>query len=225
MAPEAAEAARWAWLKGRRLPPPGLHAHYSNLGFDLLGDALAAADKRPYVEALKARVTAPLAMADTTSRLTADECARLMAPGALTAETPCQDTTEAAASGGIYSTAADMAAWIKHQLPSGAPGADVRAGQAIYVRPETLASQEGLDVAGPPAGIGLAWIQLAPTATHATLLEKTGGGGGFMTYVVIDPLARVGVFVAIDRMGHRQIQALSARANDLVGALAAAKAR
>lgn len=220
MAQPQAAAARWAWLKGRRLPPPGLHAHYSNLGFDLLGDALARADRRPYVEALKARVIGPLAMGDTTARLTSDQCARLMAPGALTAETPCQDTTEAAASGGIYSTAQDMAAWIKHELPAGAPGPEVRAGQAIYVRPETLASVQGLDVAGPPAGIGLAWVQLAATATHPTLLEKTGGGGGFMTYVVIAPGARVGLFVAINREGYARIQALSARANDLVGALA-----
>jgi len=76
MAQGPAEAARWAWLKGRRLPPPGLHAHYSNLGFDLLGDAIAAADKRPYALALKTRVTGPLAMDDTAARLTADQCAR-----------------------------------------------------------------------------------------------------------------------------------------------------
>lgn len=224
MAPALAQAARWAWLKGRRLPPPGLHAHYSNLGFDLLGDAIAAADKRPYVDALKARVTGPLAMDDTAARLTADQCARLLAPGALTGETPCQDTTEAAASGGVYSTAADMALWIKHQLPAGAPDTTLRISQAIYVDPKTLASQQGLDVAGQPAGIGLAWIQLAPTPTHPVLLEKTGGGGGFMTYLVIAPGARVGVFVAIDKMGFKQIQALSARANDLVGALVAAPA-
>jgi len=33
----------------------------------------------------------------------------------------------------------------------------------------------------------------------------------------------VGMFVAIDKMGFRQIKALAARTNDLVGALAAGK--
>ena len=143
-----------------------------------------------------------------------------MAPGPMTGEAPCQDTTQAAASGGIYSTAADMAVWIKHQLPAGGGGPDVRAGQSIYVRPEALASLQGLDVAGPPAGLGLAWVQLAPTATHPMLIQKTGGGGGFMTYIALAPERRIGVFVAVNKMGFREIQAIAARTNDLIGALA-----
>jgi D-alanyl-D-alanine-carboxypeptidase/D-alanyl-D-alanine-endopeptidase len=219
--PQAA-AARWAWLQGRRLPPPGSYAHYSNLAFDLLGDAMAAAAHEPYVAALAQFVTGPLGMVDTTASPSPGQCRRLLSPGPLTAETPCQDTTQAAASGGLYSTAADMGAWIKHQLAAGGAAPDARAGQTVYYRRDALAFAEGLDVAGPATGIGLAWIQLDPTATHPRLLEKTGGGGGFMTYVALAPDRRVGMFVAINSVGFRRIQALSARTNDLVGALAAA---
>jgi serine-type D-Ala-D-Ala carboxypeptidase/endopeptidase len=40
---------RWQWLPGYRLRfPPGSAAHYSNIGFDLLADALSAAAGKPY---------------------------------------------------------------------------------------------------------------------------------------------------------------------------------
>ncbi len=218
--PEAAaadaEADRWAWLARRKVAPPGRNALYSNIAFDLLGDAEAAAAKTPYGDALAARITGPAGMTDTTASPTNGQCARMMVADKVR---PCGDASSTAASGGLYSTAADMAAWMKRQMPPGTPGADIAAAQTIYYQRAALASVSGLDHAGPASGIGLAWIELAATATHPRLLEKTGGGDGFMTYIVIDPAHRTGVFLAVDIEGHLRLEALAAGANDLVGAL------
>ena len=206
----------------RRLPPPGTRAHYSNLGFDLLGDALAAAAKAPYGVALEKWVTGPLAMNSTTAQPTAAQCARMMTPDP--SPRPVRAATPAPRRPAAGSTP---------RPPTWPPGSSTNCRSASRARPEDqpgdlcgpprLSSQEGLDVAGPPAGVGLAWIQLAPTPTHPMLLEKTGGGGGFMTYIAIAPGRRVGMFVAINKMGFRQIKAMAARTNDLIGALAAGK--
>ena len=62
--------AYWRWLAGASLPyAPGTGAMYSNLGFGLLGDALARAGGKPYATLLHERVTAPLDMLDTATRL------------------------------------------------------------------------------------------------------------------------------------------------------------
>ena len=222
-APKAFEA-RWAWLtRQKRLPAPGAIAVYSNLGFDLLGDALASAANAPYGEALGREVTGPLGMKDTTAAPSAEKCARLMAGDAARRAWPCFDRTGDAASGGVYSTAGDMALWMKHELAPGAGADERRISQAIYVNRAVLKSAEGLDHAGPATGIGLAWIQLDATATHARLIEKTGGGDGFLSYIVLDPAHRVGLFFAINNVSGHRLPSLAAGANDLVGQLGAAR--
>jgi len=222
LAPVAAAEARWAWLgRQRRLPPPGRRALYSNIAFDVLGDALADAGGAPYPEALAAAVMRPLGMADTTPSPTPDACARLMSPDPLRPPHPCVDQSDYAASGGLYSTADDMALWLKAQLAPGAAADARRISQAIYVQRAALAAAVGLDHAGPASAIGLGWIEQTASATHPRILEKTGGGDGFLTYVVIDPARRVGVFVAFDNVSGKRMEPVTADANDLVGLLGA----
>ena len=69
-------AERWAWLPGYKLGwAPGTVAAYSNVGLDFLADAIETAGGQPYPELLRARVTAPLGMADTGFAPTAGQCA------------------------------------------------------------------------------------------------------------------------------------------------------
>jgi D-alanyl-D-alanine-carboxypeptidase/D-alanyl-D-alanine-endopeptidase len=218
----AAAEARWAWLaRQRRLPPPGRRALYSNIAFDVLGDALTDAGGAPYAEALAASVTRPLGMVDTTPTPTPDQCARLMSPDPARPPHPCVDQSDHAASGGLYSTADDMARWLGTQLAPGAAADARRISQAIYFQRAALGAAVGLDHAGPASAIGLAWIEQTATATHPRILEKTGGGDGFLTYVVIDPARRVGVFVAFDNASGRRMESVTADANELVGLLGA----
>jgi len=218
--PDVAVAARWAWLvRERGRPAPGYQALYSNVGFELLGDALANATGKSYNDALDMAVTGPLGMVDTTARPTAEECARLMSPDLRKGTYPCIDQTPEAASGGLYSTADDMALWMKAQLAAGPAGTVRGISQAVYIRRDALARAVGIDHAGPASGIGLAWIEEEADDTHPRILEKTGGGDGFLTYLVIDPAHRIGIFVAFNNeCGHR-LPVVARDANVLIGEL------
>jgi len=225
LTPAAYIPARWAWLAretGR--PAPGAQALYSNVGFELLGDALANVTGKSYGDALDMAVTGPLGMVDTTAQPTAEQCGRLLAPDPRRAPYPCVDQSGEAASGGLYSTAADMALWMKAQLAAGAPTTRRTISQSIYVQRAALARAVGLDHAGPASGIGLAWIQEDADPTHPRILEKTGGGDGFLTYIVIDPAHRVGVFVAFNNMTGHRLGLVARDANALVGLLGAKRA-
>ncbi len=218
----SAGAARWAWLSGqRRLPPPGVGALYSNIGFELLGDALARASGRSYGAALNTAVTGPLGMADTTATPSAEQCARMMAGDAKRKAFPCVDQSGEAASGGLYSTANDMALWLKAQL-AGVDSSGARTiSQQIYVRRAQLAAAVGLDHAGAASGIGLAWIEQDASPGRPRLLEKTGGGDGFLTYLAIDPAHRAGVFVGFNNVSGHRLGAVAEAADQLVFLLGA----
>ncbi len=189
------EAFRWQWLPKFRLrTSPGEAAHYSNVGFDLLGDALSHVSGKSYAQLFAERTARPLGLADTTLSPNADQCARLM--GGAREPLQCTDTQAAAGSGGMYSTADDMARVLKYLL--GLPGVPAQNGAAtaMYLRPAALNSVQGLGHAGVPTGIGLGWIEINGDDGPARIVEKTGGGAGFQTYVALNPARHVGVFVA-----------------------------
>jgi D-alanyl-D-alanine-carboxypeptidase/D-alanyl-D-alanine-endopeptidase len=109
-----------------------------------------------------------------------------------------------------------MALWLKAQLAPGAEQGRRAISQAVYVRRQQLASAIGLDHAGPADGVGLAWIEQDAAPGRPRLLEKTGGGDGFLTFVVIDPVHRAGVFVGFNNVSGHRLGAVAAAADDLV---------
>ena len=208
--PQAATAARWRWLAAQAgLPTPVRAASYSNIGYDLLGDCLAAAAGEPYVQALARRLITPFRLIDTAPVL--PDPRRLLAAGQ-----GASDQRAIAASGGLYSTASDMAGWLRHQL-SATPA--VRFSQQIPVRARDLAGLERLSNAGAPSGIGLGWLELAAQGGRPRLLQKTGGYGGFMSYTAIAPDRRVGAFVSVPSTSVDTVRALASRINTLLAAL------
>ena len=90
--------------------PPATIAAYSNVGYQLLGDAMAAAAGESYSALLQSHLAAPLSMTDTTVRPSAEQCARLMIGTGQSGPGPCIDTSPSAASAGVYSTGDDMVA-------------------------------------------------------------------------------------------------------------------
>jgi D-alanyl-D-alanine-carboxypeptidase/D-alanyl-D-alanine-endopeptidase len=181
---------RWHWLPRQILKSvPGTEALYSNVGFDLLGDALEKAAHKSYATLLYERTTQPLGMAETGFTPSAAQCQRLL-QGAHD-EGPCTDTQNSAGSSGLYSTAADMTIWLKYLLSAQNPAA-----QAVYIEPATLLKESGLDHAGKPTGIGLGWMHIA-ASDGSDITEKTGGGAGFVTYIAIDKTRRTALFVAV----------------------------
>ena len=180
---------RWHWLPKQILKTtPGTVALYSNVGFDLLGDALEKAAHKPYAQLLYDRTTKPLGMSETGFTPNLAQCQRLLQSAH--DEGPCTDTQNSAGSSGLYSTAADVALWLKYLLTAQNPAA-----QAVYIDPGKLLKETGLDHAGVPNGIGLGWMHI--TATDGSdITEKTGGGAGFLTYIALNQAHHTAIFLA-----------------------------
>jgi D-alanyl-D-alanine-carboxypeptidase/D-alanyl-D-alanine-endopeptidase len=187
---------RWAWLqKQKLLTPPGTAALYSNVGFDFLGDALAIASSKSYAQLLHDRLLEPLGMWDTTLVPSFDQCARLLRGER--DEGPCTDTLASGASGGIYSTPADMVKFLQYLLQTPGSPAQPPNALSVSIEPHQLKSIQGLSHAGDPTGIGLAWIQIGDPTTPSSIIEKTGGGAGFSTYIALSPSHKTAVFLAV----------------------------
>lgn len=190
------EALRWAWLpKAHLASAPGMVASYSNLGFDYLGDALASAAHEPYTQLFAERTTQPLGMKDTTFVPTPEQCARLLR-GAHN-EGECTSTVNSESSAGVYSTAADVTHWLEYLMGTNQPAIPMQdlAAQNVYLLPQDLLRQQGLEHAGDVTGIGLGWMHLAD-GTRSELIQKTGGGAGFTTYIALSHPTDTAIFVA-----------------------------
>jgi D-alanyl-D-alanine-carboxypeptidase/D-alanyl-D-alanine-endopeptidase len=189
---------RWRWLPNQRLrTTPGTAALYSNVAFDFLSDALQSAAHQQYAALLAQRTLNPLHMRQTTFFPSAQQCSHLLMSSH--DDGPCTSTEATAGSSGLYSTATDMATWLKYLLQNPTqtrtPKGDLSA-QAIHLLPSQLVSQKGLDHAGEPTGIGLGWIHILPIDSPSHIIEKTGGGAGFETYIALNHARRTAIFFA-----------------------------
>ena len=188
---------RWRWLPNQRLrSAPGTSALYSNIAFDLLSDALQSATHRQYAALLAERTLNPLHMRNTTFFPSAAQCSHLLM--GISDEGACTATEATAGSSGLYSTATDMAIWLQYLLRTGSPSTPAQSpvAQNIYILPSKLVGQKGLDHAGEPTGIGLGWIHILPADDPSHIIEKTGGGAGYETYIAINHSRRTAIFLA-----------------------------
>lgn len=173
---------------------------YSNLGFQLLGHAVARAAGRTYIELLRDRLTEPLGLtsmyapatpADMRCTAIAGRNARGRAREAWTGEA-------LAPAGGIRSAIGDMARLAQALLDGSAPGCS-----ALYpVRNFT----------GRAVRIGAAWITLEVKGGMITW--HNGGTGGFRTWMGLDRDAGTAVVllsataVSVDRHGFGMLREL-----------------
>jgi serine-type D-Ala-D-Ala carboxypeptidase/endopeptidase len=188
---------RWRWLPNQRLrSTPGTTGLYSNVAFDFLSDALQTATHKQYAALLAERTLNPLHMQHTTFFPSEEQCSHLLI--SVHDEGTCAVTEATAGSSGLYSTATDMAIWLQYLLGTGDPETPSQepAAQAIYIFPSHLVSEKGLDHAGEPTGVGLGWIHILPVDSPSHIIEKTGGGAGFATYIAINHSRRTAIFLA-----------------------------
>lgn len=214
---------RWEWLKTAKITvPPGVRAGYSNLAYDLLADALSRASGKSFPTLVRDYVTRPLGMKDTTYTPSADQCARLMVPerGA----SPCMSSLAAIGSGGIYSTPEDMQRWMQQFLNSSVQPRSPMADRLLkmYYQRQQLTQVVGMDVPGQASALGLGWVYMAPNPAAGLpgIIQKTGGGGGFITYMALIPEKNVGVFVVVTRTELTKFTNMSDGVNSLAAALA-----
>ncbi|WP_061960684.1 serine hydrolase domain-containing protein [Demequina flava] len=152
---------------------------YSNLGYSLLGHALASAAGAPYAELLQSRVLTPVGMHD-----------------AYVANVP--NDLRAGALAGVSKRGVTQSAWTGEGIaPAGmvrATGADLEAlvqGLAGITELPGADALEPMAKAQPPSLIGSAWM-VTPARGH-TVTWHNGMTGGFASFVGADRDAGVGV--------------------------------
>ncbi len=215
----------WRWIS-QNAPAyaPNTTAIYSNYGYGLLGDALSKAAGKSYSDLLQEIVCAPLGLPDTTLRLSEQQKGRLMKGlDPLNQPDPNSEVPDIMfASAGVYSTADDMVRWMRWHL-----NGDEKSAAALALTNVMWLPYDGLRrIVGVEAtdsiGIGLGWI-VSPAKNGVPLLfGKSGGIGGFMTYVVLAPNRKLGIFVAASRVNFAMFEGLRSTVRNLAAELAPA---
>jgi CubicO group peptidase (beta-lactamase class C family) len=133
---------------------------YSNLGFGLLGQALADRARMTYADLAKEQVTRPLGMRDTVVSLSAEQQSRFM-QGHDVEHHPVHawDVDGLAGAGAIRSTAGDMLTYLDANLHPEKLTATL---SAAMVRSHELKADAG----GPGGRIALAWFQDTNTGVY-----------------------------------------------------------
>ena len=149
-------------------------------------ECISAAAGKPYPRLFADRIAKPLGLRDTTLSPTPGECARLLI-GARN-EGPCSDTTAAEGSGGRTRPRTHYALAPIPARSARRPHAHVRRTCDVY---PSLATplDSGLAHAGVPTGIGLGWVHINQPDDPAMIIEKTGGGASYTTYIALVPAA------------------------------------
>jgi CubicO group peptidase (beta-lactamase class C family) len=147
---------------------------YSNLGFTILGAALATRAGTSYPDLVQSQITGPLGMKDTAISLPPELLARLIQGyDGDRQPTPRWDLDAFASAGGIRSTAGDMLTYLEAQLhPERSPFA------ASLVRSQRIRDHvdDGMDIA-------LAWLYDVDRGMY----WHNGGTGGYSAYACFNP--------------------------------------
>jgi CubicO group peptidase (beta-lactamase class C family) len=150
---------------------------YSNLGFGLLGQALANRAGVSYADLLRG-ITGPLGIHDTVLNLSGEQKKRLIQGySPLHSKVGLMDLGELQGAGSIYSTAADMVTYLAANLhPETIAGAGTL--------PAALAASHELHAAALPGlKLALGWMY----DTNTGLYLHSGAGLGHTSYVFFNP--------------------------------------
>lgn len=212
------QEVRWTELQGGKTDAaPGQEAVYSNLGYDLLGDALASAGGAPYASLLARLVTGPLHLADTTATPTPAQCARLMSGPDLDNSGPCGATIATAASSGLFSTPQDMGVWLRKLVGAAPPDPSTCRVLTPMVTRAAMPAMKGFDIPGPADALGIAWVRLADgRQATSPIWHKTGSGAGFISYTALLPRQRSAVFIVLSKVDMKLLARITRAGNALL---------
>ncbi len=167
---------------------------YSNLGFQVLGHAVAAAAGTTYGDLVAQRLATPLGLVDTYVPTSSEH----LRPGAVAPRNRSGRVVEPWANeaigpaGGVRSSAADLAVLLRAMLDRTVPGAD-----ALEPRTSFAGKQR----------IGAGWI--TGDLLRREVTWHNGGTGGFRSFVGIDRAHGVGV--ALVSASTRSVDGAAAR--------------
>jgi CubicO group peptidase (beta-lactamase class C family) len=162
---------------------------YSNLGFGLLGEALANRAGMSYPKLVAQEITGPLGMSDSVVTLSAEQQSRFL-PGYNGAHRPVHtwDFAALVGAGGIRSTAGDMLTYLDAQLhPEKAPMLASALIQSHQLHAEGI----------PGTRIGLAWFYRSESGDY----WHNGGTAGYSSYADFVPKGDYAVVVLMNTGG------------------------
>jgi len=188
----------YSYLTKRGLAKPASPSlRYSNLGFGLLGTALASRAGTTYGALLSTEIAGPLDLKDTALRLTQEQRKRLIQAFNYHGKPiAAWDLDALAPAGAIRSTAADMLEYLDAQLHPAKLSASLRAA--------VLESHRLRADAGAGLRIGLAWICNTESSTY----WHNGAISGYTSYAFFNPkndYAGVVLFNAVKPAGFTQL--------------------
>jgi D-alanyl-D-alanine-carboxypeptidase/D-alanyl-D-alanine-endopeptidase len=164
---------------------PGTCVEYSNVGFALLGLALAHRANKSYEELLVERICDPLGLFNTRITLTPDMRSRIAQGHNSNLERrPLWDLPTLAGAGAVRSTANDLTVFLEACLGRRQTSLRPALAKLLTVRKPT--TEGGIEVA-------LGW--LISSGHDDEIVWKDGGSGGFGTFVGFSPVTRQGSIV------------------------------
>jgi CubicO group peptidase (beta-lactamase class C family) len=181
--------------------PVGTGYAYSNLGIDLAGYILERVEGRPFADLMRDSLLAPLGMERSTFDREVIRSIEDRAVGHvdLYPEPPLDVPMTAA--GGLYSSVADLARFLRFQLNDGAID-----GLAV-LDPERMAEMRSVQGprVGEPAGWGLGVVRHRWNrfAQRPDLFDHGGGGFGFLSDLWWSPQVGIGVAVLTNSQDHQ----------------------
>jgi serine-type D-Ala-D-Ala carboxypeptidase/endopeptidase len=171
------------FLAAYHLPrAPGTEFDYSNIGYAVLGTALATQAGSSYEALLQKRIAVPLGMRSTSNTPTHGMRARL-APGHLLSgePTPAWDLNVVAPAGGVYSSARDMISYLQAYMFK-----PLRP-YALAIKPQRALAPDS------DAKIGLAWV--LEQQHGQSYAWHSGQTGGYTSYAAFTTDGKRGVVV------------------------------
>jgi serine-type D-Ala-D-Ala carboxypeptidase/endopeptidase len=184
---------------------PGGRPRYSNLGYGLLGQALALRAGRDYEQLVQDRICGPLGLKDTGVSVPAAVRGRFaQGHNRRGRPVPHWDLPALAGAGALRSTVADLLAFLGLQLGEGAPP---------LARAAALTHAPRVRHRG--VGLGLGWTRWPLLGTENELLFHNGATGGFRSFAAFVPATDTAV-VALSNTA-RSVDALSLRILERIG--------
>jgi len=165
--------------------PVGERYRYSNLGYDLAGYILEKRTGLAYAEWLRRKLFAPLSMRRTTADAAVFTKAANRAVGQHRGYAEVPLVTPLVASGGVYTSARDMAAYLSFHLARG------RWNGHQILAPGLWAEMHGFAYGGD-YGLGVMRTEALYGSSPVRLHHHRGGGFGFGCNLVYCPDAEVG---------------------------------
>ncbi|MDT3492009.1 serine hydrolase domain-containing protein [Stenotrophomonas maltophilia group sp. msm4] len=149
--------------------PVGTRYRYSNLGFDLAGHVLEQVAGISYPAWLQRRIFEPLGMRDSTADASIYLASKGRALGTQEGHAQVPPVTPLVVSGGVWTSAADMAKYLGFLLGGG------RSGAQQLLEPHLWDEMHGFGLGGD-YGLGVMRSERLYGSTPVRLLHHRGGG-------------------------------------------------